>query len=100
MARTKQTMRFSVSLAPRKHLECPINHSKASPDRPLRRLARRAGVKRASHMMYDDSRAMLKVFLKKVIEDAALYAGHGYRTTVTQLDVQYALKRNSIMFYT
>ncbi|KAJ7061423.1 histone H4 [Mycena amicta] len=112
MARTKQTARRSTGgksncghrlfLSPAARRRAMIlRDAVLGISRPsLRRLSRRAGVKRASHTMYDDSRAMLKVFLKRVIEDAALYAGHGYRTTVTQMDVQYALKRSSIIFYT
>ncbi|KAJ7841605.1 histone-fold-containing protein [Mycena olivaceomarginata] len=65
----------------------------------LRRLARRGGVKRTSHSIYDDMRGALKIFLEGVIRDAALYTEHGYRTTVTPLDVMYALKRNGVTLY-
>ncbi|KAJ7234517.1 histone H4 [Mycena haematopus] len=65
----------------------------------LRRLGRRGGVKRSSRKIYDDIRGALKIFLQAVIHDAALYTGHGYRTTVTELDVIYALKRNGITLY-
>ncbi|KAF7296812.1 histone H3-like protein [Mycena indigotica] len=66
----------------------------------LRRLARRGGVKRSTRLMYDDSRAMLRAFLRTVVHDAALYAGHAYRSTVTPMDVQYALKKSRMMLYT
>jgi histone H4 len=68
--------------------------------------------------MYNDVRGALKIFLEKMIQDAALYTEHGYRqvqlcrvmfylalsltaarTTVTPLDVLYALKRNGMSFY-
>ncbi|KAF7339031.1 Histone H4-like protein [Mycena venus] len=65
----------------------------------LRRLGRRGGVMRVSRTMYDDMRGALKIFLEKVIRDAALYTEHGYRTTVTPLDVMYALKRNGMTLY-
>ncbi|KAJ7234521.1 histone H4 [Mycena haematopus] len=65
----------------------------------LRRLGRRGGVKRSSRKIYDDMRGALKIFLQAVIHDAALYTAHGYRTTVTPLDVMYALKRNGMTLY-
>ncbi|KAF8168969.1 histone-fold-containing protein, partial [Mycena galopus ATCC 62051] len=65
----------------------------------IRRLARRGGVKRTSKLIYDDMRAMLKTFLHKVVHDAVQYTEHGYRSTVTRLDVVYALKRNGCTLY-
>ncbi|KAJ6614247.1 histone-fold-containing protein [Mycena sp. CBHHK59/15] len=63
------------------------------------RLARRGGVKRSSHLIYDDIRSALKIFLESVIKDTALYTEHGYRTTVTSLDIVYALKRSGRTLY-
>ncbi|KAJ7452761.1 hypothetical protein B0H11DRAFT_1741657, partial [Mycena galericulata] len=57
------------------------------------------GVKRASHTTYDEMRGALKIFLQHVIHDASLYTAHGHRTTVTPLDVMYALKRNGLTLY-
>ncbi|KAJ6516954.1 histone H4 [Mycena vitilis] len=65
----------------------------------LRRLARRGGVKRLSHTTYDDMRGALKIFLQGIIRDAVLYTEHGYRNTVTPLDVMYALKRSGRTLY-
>src|SRR6218665_2747117 len=39
----------------------------------IRRLARRAGVKRISGLIYEENRGVLKVFLDKVIRDAVTY---------------------------
>ncbi|KAJ7174694.1 histone H4 [Mycena filopes] len=65
----------------------------------LKRLARRGGVKRSSKLIYDDMRGALKIFLEGVLRDAALYTEHGYRSTVTALDVTYALKRRGQTLY-
>ncbi|KAJ7499994.1 histone H4 [Mycena latifolia] len=65
----------------------------------IQRLARRGGVKRTSSMMCEDMRGALKIFLEGVVRDAALYAEHGYRSTVTSLDILYALKRNGHTLY-
>ncbi|KAJ7745366.1 hypothetical protein B0H16DRAFT_1462866 [Mycena metata] len=45
----------------------------------LKRLARRAGVKRSSNRIYEDARGALKIFLQGVIKDAVLYTRHGYQ---------------------
>ncbi|KAJ7815688.1 hypothetical protein B0H13DRAFT_1663934 [Mycena leptocephala] len=68
----------------------------------LRRFARRGGVKRISGLIYEDMRGALRIFLEGVLRDAALYTEHGYRrvqSTVTQLDVIYALKRSGRTLY-
>jgi len=65
----------------------------------LRRLARRAGVKRINGLVYEDSRLVLKIFIQDVIRDAVLYTEHANRKTVTQMDVVYALKRQGHTLY-
>ena len=59
----------------------------------IRRLARRAGVKRISGLVYQETREILRFFLETVIQDAVMYSEHAKRKTVTALDVVYALKR-------
>ncbi|KAJ6452469.1 hypothetical protein C8R45DRAFT_882927 [Mycena sanguinolenta] len=107
MARTKQTARQSTGGKScngfwfrGRYRRRALHTNRLRITKPvLRRLARRCGVKRISSLMYDDMRGTLKKFLEGVIRDAALYTGHGYRTTVTQLDVMYALKRNGTTLY-
>ena len=65
----------------------------------IRRLARRGGVKRISGLMYEETRSVLKVFLENVIKDSGTYTEHARRTTVTALDVVYALKRQGKTLY-
>ena len=51
----------------------------------IRRLARRGGVKRISGLIYEETRGVLKVFLKNVIRDAVVYTEHARRKTVTPI---------------
>ena len=59
----------------------------------IRRLARRGGVKRISHFIYDDTRRVIYSFLDHVVRDCVTYTEHGRRKTVTAMDVVFALKR-------
>lgn len=65
----------------------------------IRRLARRGGVKRISGAIYEETRGVLKTFLENVIRDAVTYTEYGRRTTVTAMDVVYALKRQGRTLY-
>jgi histone H4 len=65
----------------------------------IRRLARRGGVKRISGKVYDEIRGVLRVFLEKVVHDAVVYTEHARRTTVTAMDVVYALKSQGRTIY-
>ena len=65
----------------------------------LRRLARRAGVKRMNVNIYEESRGVLKKFLEDIIRDAVTYTEHARRQTVQTSDVVYALKRQGYTLY-
>ena len=65
----------------------------------VRRLARRGGVKRISGIMYEEVRGILKSFVEGVVRDSVTYTEHGKRTTVTALDVVYALRKRGRMLY-
>ncbi|KAI1707351.1 centromere kinetochore component CENP-T histone fold domain-containing protein [Ditylenchus destructor] len=65
----------------------------------IRRLARRAGVERISGLIYEDTRKVLKTFLENVLKDAVLYCEQAHRTTVSAMDVVYALKRQGRTVY-
>ena len=65
----------------------------------IRRLARRGGVKRLSALIYNETRIVIRTFLKNVIQDAVVYADHSKRKTVTAMDVVYALKRQGRSIY-
>ncbi|KAK2978108.1 hypothetical protein RJ640_009272 [Escallonia rubra] len=59
----------------------------------IRRLARRGGVKRISGLVYEVTKAVLKLFLEDVIRNAVVYTEHARRKTVSAMDVVYALKK-------
>ena len=42
----------------------------------IRRLARRGGVKRISHQIYEETRTVLRGFLENVVRDAVVYTEH------------------------
>ena len=65
----------------------------------IRRLARRAGVKRISGLIYEETRCVLRGFLERTIDDAIKYTDHAKRKTVTAMDVVYALKRGGRPIY-
>mmetsp|Transcript_32573 Transcript_32573/g.68383 ORF Transcript_32573/g.68383 Transcript_32573/m.68383 type:complete len:116 (+) Transcript_32573:494-841(+) len=65
----------------------------------IRRLARRAGVKRISGLIYEETRGVLRNFLEKTIGDAVIYTEHANRKTVTAMDVVHALKRSGRPIY-
>ena len=65
----------------------------------IRRLARRGGVKRISGLVYEETRQVLREFLKDIISNAYIYTDHAKRRTVTALDVVYALKRQGRTLY-
>ncbi|CAK9098571.1 Histone H4 [Durusdinium trenchii] len=61
----------------------------------LRRLARKAGVKRMSANIVEEMREVLSVFLQKLLSDVAVYAEHARRKTVTPFDVVLSLRRRT-----
>merc|ERR1712080_334511 len=65
----------------------------------IRRLARRGGVKRISGLIYEEVRAVLRVFLENVMRDAVTCTEHAKRKTVLATDVVYALKRQGRTLY-
>jgi len=65
----------------------------------IRRLARRAGVMRMSALVCEEARAVLKVFVSNLIQDAVVYTEHANRKTVTMRDIVYALKHQGRTIY-
>ena len=65
----------------------------------IRRMARRAGIKRISGFVYEETRGVLKAFLTNIIRDAIEYTKHAQRKTVTSMDVVYSLKRQGRTIY-
>ncbi|CAB9524764.1 Histone H4 [Seminavis robusta] len=65
----------------------------------IRRLARRAGCKRVSGLIYEETRGVLKYFLERVIRDSIVYMEHAQRRTLAAKDVLYALKHQGKTLY-
>jgi histone H4 len=62
----------------------------------LRRLARRAGVKRINAGIYEEAPTAMRAWLGKIIADSVTYTEHARRMTVTINDVLLSLKRNGV----
>ena len=65
----------------------------------IRRMARRGGVKRIDASIYDETRAVLKLFVQRVIRDTVTYTEHARRKTVMAIDVMHALKHQGRALY-
>lgn len=66
----------------------------------IRKLARRAGIKRISGKLYDVAReVMVKDYLVNILKDAIKYTEYARRKTLTTGDILHALKRNGKTLY-
>lgn len=65
----------------------------------IRRMARRAGIKRISATLYPDVQERIVEFLDRVLRDAIIITEHSKRKTVSVLDVLQALKRRNVTLY-
>ena len=65
----------------------------------IRRLARRAGAKRLSGLVYDEARSAIKSFVTSTVNGAVAYTEHARRKTVSAADVVNSLRRNGKMIY-
>lgn len=65
----------------------------------IRRLARRAGVKRISAPVYDEVRATLKEFVSGIMTDTVAIMELTKKKTVSAADVLYALKKAGKTLY-
>ena len=83
-------------------------HRGAAQDKPkiegiskgdIKRLARRAGVKRVAFDIYAHSRVILHEWLRGVIKDTIVYTEHAKRKTIYTMDVVYALKKRGHSLY-
>jgi histone H4 len=65
----------------------------------IRRLARRAGIKRISGLLYDEVRGVLKSFVESVVKDSIAYTEAARRKSVSASDVVHALRRRGKSIY-
>ena len=69
-------------------------------NKDVKRLAYRAGIQRTSRKFLTHAKDELKNFVTKVISNAIVYTTHSNRSTVTTLDIVYALKRQNRTLHT
>ena len=67
--------------------------------RSIRRMAYRGGIRRISAVMYEETRGILKKFVETIVRDSVAYTEYTKRTTVTVLDVLYALRKRNKHLY-
>ncbi len=65
----------------------------------IRRICRRAGIKRINRELYDAFREVSLKFLDKVMEDAIRFTEHARRKRISEQDVLYALQRSGAKQY-
>jgi histone H4 len=65
----------------------------------IRRLARRAGVKRISAPVYADVRSVLQSFVEKTVRDAAALAEHAKKRTLSAAIIVQALRKQGKSIY-
>src|ERR1700744_2784641 len=65
----------------------------------IRRLARRAGVKRISGLLSEEGRGVLKSFVEGVVRDATAYTEYAKKRTVTTGAVVAALRKRGRAIY-
>lgn len=83
----------------RRHPSIKKDNIKGITKPAIRRLARRAGVKRINRQVYDTTREVLNEFLNNIIGDTIVYTEHAHRKTVSVVHVLHALKRNGRTLY-
>ena len=65
----------------------------------IRRLCRRAGVKRISNDVYQDARGVIQQFLDTIIGQGIIYMEHAKRKTIMPIDITSSLKRSGDILY-
>ncbi len=65
----------------------------------IRRLARRAGVKRLNGLVYEETRENVKTFLERTLEKAYIYTQHRKASTVSVGDVLEAFRQQNRPIY-
>jgi len=88
----KNALIAKKTLIGKRNTNVPLFSGVADPG--LRRLARRAGVKRVSEKSFEQGRVLIDQFVHKVVRDAVIMSEAAGRKTVTTGDVSYSLKRN------
>lgn len=65
----------------------------------IRKLARRAGIRRISNTLYAIVRELLEKYLRQILRDALMYRNSAKRRTVLITDITNSLTKNGRMLY-
>ncbi|EPY23518.1 histone H4 [Strigomonas culicis] len=65
----------------------------------IRRLSRRAGVKRISGEVYEEVRRVLKSYVESVVRSSCAYAEYAHKKTISASDVVNALRKRGQILY-
>ncbi len=65
----------------------------------VRRLARRAGIKRISGLLHEETRGIIKSFVEGVVRDATAFTEYSRKRTVTTGSVVAALRQKGRAIY-
>jgi len=96
---TGQKKSGTMPTGPKRHAPAKLSASRGINKAAIRRLAKRAGVKRISGLMYEESRSLISNFVTGLVKDAIIYCEHGKRSTVSASDVIHALKKRGTQLY-
>lgn len=86
-------------LLPARHRHAKKDPWQTITNADIRRLCRRGGVKRIKSTIYTESKTVMEQFIDKIIIDALTYTTHARRSTVSVIDIIFALKRHGITLY-
>ena len=89
----------SAPSSAKRHSKVTVNAIEGITKAAIVRLARRAGVTRLSHNVYEQLRAILKRFTIDVLTDVVSYTEYDRRHTIGGKDVSRALKRQGRPLY-
>lgn len=89
----------SATRGPRRHQARLHDNIKGITKPAIRRLCRRAGVKRINSLVYDETRKIVEGWLDEAVEKSMHYMEHARRKTVSVMDVAHALDQMKNKFY-
>lgn len=92
----KGKSKVAKGIAKRHRKQAPAGDSISKP--AIRRIARRAGVRRVGGACFKEINNAGRAYIKDVLSIAFVYATHAKRKTITCADILYSLKRMGIKY--
>lgn len=94
---TKSDARPTIT-RPKRHREIR-DSDRGLTDGAIKRIARRAGVKRIAKEIFPEARIVVKMFLERAVKNAITYTDYKKRKTVSVSDVLNGLRRQGQNLY-